>query len=119
MLAVLLGGALGTALRLGVDALLPPPWSTLSVNVLGSFALGLLVAAVWPRAPRWLRAGLGSGVLGSFTTFSAFAVFLVAPSTPLPWAIAYAAASVVLAFGGAWAGLRLGRRPAPIDEATE
>jgi fluoride exporter len=109
LLAVLLGGAVGTSLRLGVDALLPSPWSTLVVNAVGSFALGLLVAALWPRVPAWTRAGLGSGVLGSFTTFSAFTVFLVAPDTPLPLALGYAAASVVLAFGAAWAGLRVGR----------
>ncbi len=83
VLAVLVGGLLGTGLRLGLSALFPAadaefPWATLLINVVGSFTLALLVARVWPTAPAWLRAGLGSGVLGSFTTFSAVIVSLLA-----------------------------------------
>ncbi len=77
LLAVIAGGAVGTGLRLLVDAVSPLPWATLAVNVVGAFALGLLVAKVWPRVPTWTRAGLGAGLLGSFTTFSAVAVLLV------------------------------------------
>jgi CrcB protein len=82
LLAVLLGGLLGTGLRLAIDAALPHtdaafPWSTLLINVAGSFLLAFLVARVWPTAPAWLRAGLGTGVLGSFTTFSALIVSLL------------------------------------------
>jgi CrcB protein len=118
LLAVAAGGVVGTGLRLLVDALSPLPWATLAVNVVGAFALGLLVARVWPRVPAWTRAGLGAGLLGSFTTFSAVAVLVV--TLPLGWAIAYAAANVVLGLAAAFLGLRLGGRSVPpIDPVTE
>jgi CrcB protein len=123
--AVAVGGMLGTGLRLGVDVALPYrddqfPLATLVVNVVGSFALALLVALVWPTAPHWLRAGLGAGILGSFTTFSALSVSIVALGHSGEWmiALAYLAATVALGFAAAWLGLRLGRR-APIDLVDE
>jgi CrcB protein len=127
MLAVAAGGVVGTALRLGIDALLPHareqfPVSTLVINVVGSFVLGILVARVWPVAPDWVRAGLGAGVLGAFTTFSAVAVAMI--ELPLASAALYIALSLVLGLGGALLGLRLGRRAdaastTPIDLADE
>ena len=128
ILAVAIGGVLGTAARLGIDAVLPHPhdvfpWSTLIVNVVGSLALGFLVARVWPTAPEWLRAGLGAGVLGSFTTFSAVAVAMI--ELPLATAAVYLAVSVLLGLVAALLGLRLGRRgdapstAAPIDVVNE
>lgn len=126
LIAVLLGGAVGTAMRLGIDALFPHaddtiPWSTLGINVLGSFALGALVSLAWDRTPAWLRAGLGPGLLGSFTTFSALAVSLIALADAGAWmpAAVYLIASIVLGLAAALAGLRLGRRNPPIDEAGE
>jgi len=119
VVAVLVGGLIGTGLRLGVDALIPHgpsefPWSTLIINVVGAFALGVLVARVWPTAPEWLRYGLGTGVVGTFTTFSAvIASLLYMASTPL-LGLAYLAASLVGGLGAALLGLRLGRRPEPI-----
>src|SRR5690554_4831887 len=108
---------LGTALRFGIDTALPHgdaefAASTLLVNVLGSFALGLLVGRAWLGAPGWLRAGLGPGLLGSFTTFSAVAVSLVAMSTECEWMLAasYLVATLVLGLGAATLGLRVGRR---------
>ena len=121
LLAVVIGGIAGTAMRIGLDALIPHsdaqfPWSTLIINIVGSFVLGLLVARLWPAAPAWLRALLGAGLLGSFTTFSAFAVSLVTitrAGDPLV-ALAYLLASVAAGIGAAALGLRTGRRPAPI-----
>jgi CrcB protein len=117
VLAVFVGGLIGTGLRLGIDALLPHqapgsfPWSTLIVNVTGSLALGFLVARVWPAAPAWARAGLGAGLLGSFTTFSALIVSLVELSFAFPAvAVLYLGMSLVLGLGAAWLGLRLGSR---------
>ncbi len=92
------------------------PWSTLIINIVGSFVLGLLVARLWPAARAWLRALLGAGLLGSFTTFSAFAVSLVTmtrAADPLV-ALAYLLASVAAGIGAAALGLRTGRRPEPI-----
>lgn len=115
LLAVLGGGAVGTALRLGIDTLLPHgdtdfPGSTLLINTLGAFVLGLLVGRVWPGAASWLRAGLGAGLLGSFTTFSALAVSLVSLTAAGfgMLALAYLAATLVLGLAAAALGLRLG-----------
>ena len=76
LFAVLVGGALGTGLRLALDLLIVHgdadfPVSTLIINVVGAIALGFLTARLWPTARPWVRAGLGPGLLGSFTTFSA------------------------------------------------
>jgi CrcB protein len=126
LLAVLAGGALGTGARLAVDLLLPHggttfPAGTLLVNLTGALALGFLVARVWPVAPEWLRAGLGPGLLGSFTTFSALAVSAV-ELTSLgagAAAIGYLVASLVGGIAAAALGLRLGSRRVPpigVDE---
>jgi CrcB protein len=126
LLAVLLGGLLGTGLRLAIDAALPHtdaafPWSTLLINVAGSFLLAFLVARVWPTAPAWLRAGLGTGVLGSFTTFSALIVSLLTltrAGMPL-LALVYLLVSLLLGLAAALLGLRLGSRTTPalaVDE---
>lgn len=121
VLAVLVGGLAGTALRLGVDALFPHgddgfPLSTLIVNTLGAFALGFLVARLWARVASWLRAGLGAGLLGSFTTFSAVAVSLVALANAAEWmlAVAWLVATLVLGLAAAWLGVRLGRPRGPV-----
>jgi len=115
LLAVLVGGAVGTALRLGIDTLVPHgdtdfPVSTLAINTLGAFVLGFLVARVWPAATSWLRAGLGAGLLGSFTTFSALAVSLVSLTAAGfgMLALAYLVATLVLGLAAAALGLRLG-----------
>ncbi len=130
--AVVVGGMLGTALRLAIELLVPhadaePPLGILAANTAGALVLGLLVGRVWPVAPDWLRAGLGAGLLGSFTTFSAVAVALVGMTAAdqALTAVAYLAATLVLGFGAAALGLRLGRRsdePSAvdvIDEVTE
>jgi CrcB protein len=126
LLAVLAGGALGTGLRLGLDLLVPHgdsdfPVSTLVINILGAFALGFVTARLWPTARPWVRAGLGPGLLGSFTTFSAFAVSLVSlASSGAAWLSAlYLLATIALGFGAAWAGLRAGGRPSTLDPVNE
>jgi CrcB protein len=120
LVAVVLGGILGTGLRLLINQWVAPesafPWATLLINVVGSFALGLLVARVWPSAPGWLRAGLGTGLLGSFTTFSAVVVSLLTltASGMTLLAAVYLVVSLVLGFSAALLGVRLGARP-PVD----
>ena len=122
LLAVSAGGVLGTAARLAVDVVLPHggatfPVGTLLVNLVGSFLLGMLVARVWPTAPEWLRAGLGPGLLGSFTTFSALAVSAVelAAAGVAASAVVYVAASVIGGIAAAALGLRLGAPRATAD----
>ena len=120
LVAVVLGAVLGTGLRLGIDQLVAPdgafPWATLLINVVGSFVLGLLVARVWPSAPAWLRAGLGTGLLGSFTTFSAVIVSLLTLTAAgmTVVAVGYLVASLVFGFAAALLGVRIGVR-APVD----
>jgi fluoride exporter len=75
-LAVALGGAIGASARYGALVLFPEraagfPWTTFWVNVAGCFALGLLIGLVGDQL--MIRAFLGTGVLGGFTTFSTFA----------------------------------------------
>lgn len=125
LFAVLVGGMIGTGLRLLADSVIPHgngdfPLSTLIVNVLGSFLLGLIIARFWSAAP-WLRAGLGTGLLGSFTTFSAVMVSVVALANTELWmlAIAYLVLSLVLGFAAAAIGLRVGRVSTSIDWVDE
>lgn len=79
---VMLGGALGAALRYGLSLWMAPialglgfPVATLLANVLGSFVLGVLLElcgrGLWPEV---VRLSVGVGVLGAFTTFSTFSV---------------------------------------------
>lgn len=80
LLLVAVGGAAGALLRHGVEVAVPTgaggfPWATFGVNVVGAFALGVLHAYVpaQPLLPMRVRALLGAGLLGGFTTFSAYA----------------------------------------------
>ncbi len=76
---VMAGGAVGAGLRYGVSLALPIragwPWGTFAANLLGSFAIGVLAALVFKgTAGEGARLFLGIGVLGGFTTFSAFSL---------------------------------------------
>jgi CrcB protein len=117
LLAVFVGGLVGTTLRLLIDLAVAHDLdefalSTLAVNVAGSFVLGALVAALWSRATGWVRVGLGPGILGSFTTFSALAVSAVAlaHSGDVVGAVLTIVLSIGLGMLAAWAGLALGAR---------
>ncbi|WP_228545827.1 fluoride efflux transporter FluC [Microcella flavibacter] len=130
LLAVIAGGMLGSTLRLALDTALPNmptglAASTLLVNVVGSLALGVVAGALPVRAPRWLRAGLTAGLLGSFTTFSALAVSVVvlADAGLALAAAASLALNLVLGIGAAAGGIVLGRvftapRPDPADPGS-
>jgi CrcB protein len=85
------------------------PAVTLAVNVAGSLALGIVVGWLDDRRPR-LRAFLGTGVLGGFTTYSAFAVQVAQLTGDAP--VVGLLLAVVSIFAGALAaavGLRIGR----------
>ena len=125
LLLVAAGGATGAVARyltgMGALRLLGPgwPWGTLSVNVVGGFAMGLLVATLALRGradqERW-RVLLGVGVLGGFTTFSAFSleVALMIERREWPQAFGYSTLSVVLSVAALFAGLMLARRMLPV-----
>jgi CrcB protein len=120
-LLVFLGAGLGGALRHGVNVACARacgtafPWGTLAVNVVGSFAMGLLAAWLAFRAgagwSQGARLFLATGILGGFTTFSAFsldAVLLWERGAALA-ALGYVAASVVLSIAGLVLGLAVVR----------
>ena len=76
LLVVSVGGAAGALLRLGIDTAAPGslfPWPTLVINVVGAFALGVLPALPVVRRSRAVALALGPGLLGGFTTVSAWA----------------------------------------------
>jgi CrcB protein len=107
-------GACGALARLGIANLIGPrewPWSTLVVNVAGSFALGLLVAWGTTKLSTDVASAVGVGFIGAFTTYSTFAVetSLLADGGRAPAAVGYLGASVVLGIGAAVAGIALGR----------
>jgi fluoride exporter len=82
-----LGGALGVLARWAVAEATTPsiapsggwPWATLLVNLTGCFLLGVLLGVLGRRSPEpsWAKPFLGVGVLGGYTTYSAFAVEVV------------------------------------------
>lgn len=116
---VMAGGAVGAGARHLVGratlALFGPgfPVGTLAVNILGGFAMGLLVGWLATRASgdEALRYLLGVGVLGGFTTFSAFSLdtVLMIERGAIGTAILYVLASVALSIGALMAGLALSR----------
>lgn len=106
LLSVALGGALGATARYAIDvaadrAGLALPWATLAVNLVGCALMGLLVSSVLvhpARHPLW-RPFLGAGVLGGFTTFSAFAGDAVLLADAGDWAAGTAYIVATLAGG--------------------
>jgi CrcB protein len=116
---VALGGAVGSSLRhltnLASLRLLGPgfPWGTLTVNILGCFAMGLTIELLGRRlggSPE-LRLFIATGVLGGYTTFSAFSLDFATLTErgAIFHGIIYLLASVVLSIGALFAGLWLAR----------
>ena len=118
ILLIAIGGGLGSSARYGLGRAWPDaghtiPLTTLGINLLGSFLLGVLVVAVtetW-SAPQLMRPFLGTGVLGGFTTFSTFAV--QTHELPAADALLYLALSVIGGLVLALAGMSLLRRIKP------
>lgn len=117
-LAVAAGGALGSVLRysvaLAMRGLPGLPWWTLLVNVLGSFAIGvvaeLAISRGWPAS---LRIGLMTGLLGGFTTFSAFSLETLAllreqPAAALLNVLLHLSLALSACALGLWLGARGG-----------
>ena len=115
LLHVALGGALGASARflVGVGAvrLLGHgfPWATLVVNVLGSLAMGALVVLLAQKDATRLAPFLMTGLLGGFTTFSAFSLDAVTlyERGQVGAAAGYVAVSVVFSIGALFAGMTL------------
>ncbi len=122
--AVAAGGIVGAVARylvyvavgqlLGTDF----PYATLIVNVVGSFAMGVLVetmALVWSTSTE-MRLFLTTGMLGAFTTFSTFSLDFAVLYERRDFALCafYTIASFLLSVGALFAGLHLMRRLLPV-----
>jgi CrcB protein len=116
---VAFGGAIGCVARYFVNvwsvrlAGTGFPWGTLSVNLVGSFAIGLLAELIARRfnASNELRLFLITGILGGFTTFSAFSLDTISLFERGEYALTgiYIGASLGLSIVAVFAGLALGR----------
>jgi CrcB protein len=124
--AVAVGGVIGTAARWALDSAVPHtssqfPLSTLITNIVGTFVLAMLTAGLWTRGdvPAWVKAGVGPGLLGTYTTFSAVVLALVTiAEANLPGlAVLYFMVTVVAGLAAAIAGMEIGRRLPPSGTA--
>tara|TARA_R100000005_G_scaffold82128_1_gene49669 strand:- start:427 stop:807 length:381 start_codon:yes stop_codon:yes gene_type:complete len=118
-LSVAVGGALGACARYGVGHIVMRyfgpgyPYGTLFVNIVGSFLMGVLIELIalrWSVSPE-LRVFLVTGLLGGFTTFSAFSldVALMVEKGEMLAAAFYVLLSVTISIAGLFAGLHLMR----------
>ena len=116
-LIVFAGAGIGGALRHGVNVMAARLWGfdfpfgTVGINILGSLGIGLVIGyfAHIGAAPQQVRLFLTTGMLGGFTTFSAFSFETVMLYQRGEWAAAatYVVASVGLSVGAVFAGLFL------------
>jgi fluoride exporter len=119
VLWVAVGGALGSAARYGVNVWSGRlfgaefPWHTFIVNVIGCFTMGALVGlmAFKLNINNEMRAFLTTGILGGFTTFSAFSLdfALLVERKTYGAALAYGVGSVMFSLIAVFAGLYLVR----------
>jgi len=119
LVAIAVGGAVGALGRHFVNVAMGSllgtgfPWGTVTVNIVGSFLMGVLIhmlAVSWNVSPE-MRALLTVGVLGAFTTFSTFSLDVVTmyERDALILAGVYVVVSVVASIGALFVGLRLAR----------
>ena len=116
---VFIGGGLGSALRHGVNVLAARCWGTqypigtLCINVLGSFAMGVVVEylAMKSGLSQQVRLFLTTGVIGGFTTFSTFSLEVATLSSrgEIMLAGLYVASSLIFGIGGFYVGMALVR----------
>ncbi len=113
---VAIGGALGAVMRYSASLLGKSMWdtafpfSTLAINVIGSLMIGYIAAKLPVEALHW-RALIITGILGGFTTFSAFSLETLTlwQSGDKPTAALYICASIMLCLASVWLGDWLGR----------
>ncbi len=112
-LFVFLGGGTGAVLRWWLAALLPAPWGTVVVNVIGSAVLAALLHEATALPEPW-RLALGTGMMGGFTTYSTFNhdVLTALHRGEILHAALVAGTTLVACLGGAavgwWLAARLG-----------
>ena len=115
---VMVGGAVGAALRFALSRAVPMvagvwPWATFAANVLGSLLMGILAFWMVRKGAQGeqVRLLLGVGVLGGFTTFSAFSLEMaqIIENGQLTMAFGYAITSVLVALTALFAGMALAK----------
>ena len=122
LVIVAAGGAVGASLRhltglaamrlLGVNF----PWGTLAVNIVGSFAMGVFIELLARRfgAPTELRLFVATGLLGGFTTFSAFSLDVAvlwergAAGTAAGYVLVSVIGAILALFAGLWVARTFG-----------
>jgi CrcB protein len=119
-LIVFLGGGIGATVRHGINIVIGRllgtafPYSTILINITGSFVMGLVVAYFTFKgdASQHWRLFLTTGILGGYTTFSAFSLdaALLYERGELGLAALYVIASVAISIAGLFAGLALVRQ---------
>ena len=117
------GGAIGAGVRYGISQWFAArgwgelPWATLLINISGSALMGLTAGVLMARTelPAELRVFLATGILGGYTTFSAFSleVWQLAERGQISSAGAYILASVLLSVAGLGLGLLAARTFVP------
>ncbi|HEX4112544.1 MAG TPA: fluoride efflux transporter CrcB [Stellaceae bacterium] len=118
-LAIAVGGVLGCSARYAMTELVGSifgrdfPYATLSINVLGSFLMGFLFVEMFERleVEPYLRIGILTGVLGGFTTFSAFAMetLILLERGETGKGVLYVMLSVGLSLAGVFVGAFIAR----------
>ncbi|MFC9297867.1 CrcB family protein [Streptomyces sp. NPDC057011] len=118
--AVAAGGAVGASARYGISLLWPAapgtfPWATFWINAGGCALIGVLMVLIGEggrTAHPLVRPFAGTGVLGGFTTFSAYAVDFsrLLDEGEAPLALAYAGLTVAAALGAVWMAASVTRR---------
>ncbi|MEK6577968.1 MAG: CrcB family protein [Bdellovibrionota bacterium] len=117
MIRIAMAGAAGVLLRFGIDRCLAVksgtfPLNTWIINILGSFLAGILfIYFDRGAAPSHWRAPVLVGLLGGFTTFSAYSLQTAAmlESGRINAALLYWSTSPIVGLAAAWAGLKIGR----------
>ncbi len=117
LLQVALGGAIGASARYMTNVaamrLIGPgfPWGTVVANVAGSFLMGVIVVALAHKDATRMAPFLMTGLLGGFTTFSAFSLdaLTIWERGQTGLAAAYVLGSVILSLGGIVAGMAVTR----------
>lgn len=122
LLMLLVAGGVGTACRYGLEERYGArpgawPWATFVINVVGSFLLGTLLTALGRIGPddgwrRRVRVGVGTGLIGGFTTYSTFIVEVdkLLIGGRVVTAVAYSLGSVLVGIAAALAGVILVQR---------